>query len=259
MDIFTDIKKFLPLLKNLVTKDIKIKYRRSVLGIAWSILNPLLTMIVLTQVFQMLLRNTVENFATYYIVGASLWNFFAEATSLALSSILASASLIKKVYIPKYIFPIEKALFALVNFAFSLIAVLLVMIIQGVYPTFTALLFPIPVLYCFVFTCGMCLFLSAVTVFFRDIAHLYGVLLTLWMYLTPIIYPAELVESKALIYNVIRLNPLYHYVEFFRDVVMYNTLPSFNQNIICAAFSLGMFIVGWFVFRRTESKFILHI
>ena len=97
-----DFKRYLPLLFNLASKDIKVKYRRSVLGIAWSILNPLLTMLVLTQVFQMLLRVQVENFATYYIVGSSLWAFFSESTSLSLSSILGASSLIKKVYIPKY-------------------------------------------------------------------------------------------------------------------------------------------------------------
>ena len=147
-----NLKKFLPLLKNLVARDFKIKYRRSVLGVAWSVLNPLCTMIVLTQVFQLLLRNPVENFATYYIIGASIWTFFSESTSLSLNSVLGAASLIKKVYIPKYMFPIEKCLFSLVNFLFSLIAVVIVMLVQGVFPSWTAVLFPIPVLYCFIFS-----------------------------------------------------------------------------------------------------------
>ncbi len=254
-----DFKRYTPLLRNLVTKDIKIKYRRSVLGIAWSILNPMLTMLVLTQVFQMLLKLEVDNFATYYIVGASLWNFFAEASSISLDAILGSASLIKKVYIPKYIFPLEKCLFSLVNLCFSFIAVIIVMIIQGVYPTFTTLLFPIPVLYCFIFTCGMSLFLSAVTVYFRDIAHLYSVFLTLWIYLTPILYPISLLEGHPLIYNVVRFNPMTHYITYFRDVVMENTVPGLTDNLICIGMSLGVFIIGALVFRKAEGKFILHI
>lgn len=256
---FNDFKRYMPLLKNLVSKDFKIKYRRSFLGVCWSVLNPLLTMIVLTNVFRMLLRINVENFATYYIIGASLWNFFAEASSASLSAITGSASLIKKVYIPKYIFPLEKCLFSLINFLFSLIAALAVMLIQGVYPTFTALLFPIPVLYCFVFCCGVCLILSSVTVYFRDIAHLYGVLLTLWIYLTPILYSDELLEGHKLIQTVVHLNPMYYYVTYFRDVVMYGKIPGLQFNLICIGISLGVFALGALVFNKLERKFILHI
>ncbi len=266
---FYDFKRYTPLLKNLVTKDIKIKYRRSALGIAWSILNPMLTMIVLTQVFQLILRIQVENFATYYIVGSAMWTFFSEATTISLDAILGSSSLIKKVYIPKYIFPLEKCIYSLVNFMFSLIAVLIVMLIQGVYPTLTTLLFPIPVFYCFLFTCGMCFILSAVTVYFRDIAHLYSVFLTMWIYLTPIIYPIKLIEDQLaakpddtfinIVYTAIQYNPLTHFVEYFRDVVMYNTIPSLEQNLTCLSISGVVFILGCLIFKKAEGKFILHI
>ena len=106
-----DFKRYLPLLKNLVSKDFKIKYRRSVLGVAWSVLNPLLMMIVLTNVFRMLLRISVENFATYYIIGAAMWNFFAEATTNSLTAVIGASSIIKNLYIPKYILPIENCIF----------------------------------------------------------------------------------------------------------------------------------------------------
>ena len=254
-----NFKRFLPLLKNLVSKDFKIKYRRSVLGILWSMLNPLLTMLVLTQIFQMLLRVQVENFPTFYIIGWALWNFFSESTTLSLSSILSAAPLIKKVYIPKYIFPLEKCIFSLINFLCSLIAVFLVMLLQGVYPTFTTLLFPIPVLYCMVFSCGVCLFLSAVTVYFRDIAHFYSVLLTIWMYLTPILYSDELLVGYDLVSGVVKLNPMYYFVIYFRDVMMYNTVPGLRENLICIAFALSAFIFGALVFKKAERKFILHI
>ena len=243
----------------MVSKDFKVKYRRSVLGVAWSILNPLFTMLVITTVFGKLLRIQVENFATYYIVGFAIWNFFSEATNSSLTSVLSSASLIKKVYIPKYIFPIEKCLFALVNFAFTLIAVVIVMLFQGVIPTVTAVLFPIPVVYCFVFVCGVSLFLSAATVYFRDIQHLYGVLLTMLMYLTPIIYPMELLKDHMLVQRIVMLNPMTHYVEYFRNVIMYGTVPSLKENLICIGMALIAFAVGTFVFKKSEGKFILHI
>lgn len=263
-----DIKRFTPLLKNLVSKDLKIKYRRSVLGIAWSVLNPLFTMLVLTAVFSKMLRIQVDgDFATYYIVGASLWTFFADATSSAMTSVLGSASLIKKVYIPKYVFPIEKCLFSLVNFAFSLIAVFLVIIIRHnlipAFPSFSILLAPLAVFYCFLFVCGMSLLLSALTVFFRDIIHLYSVLLTMWMYVTPIFYQLNLVEGSDPIFvfvrNVIRCNPMYHYVTYFRNVIIYGTVPSVRDNLVCLGFGVVTFLVGWLVFRKTERKFILHI
>ncbi len=254
-----DFKRYTPLLFNLASKDIKVKYRRSVLGIAWSILNPLLTMLVLTQVFQMLLRVQVENFATYYIVGSSLWSFFSESTSLAMTSVIGASSLIKKVYVPKYMFPLEKCIFAMINYLFSLIAVFLVMIIQGVYPTWTTILAILPILYCFVFCCGFSLFLSAVTVYFRDIAHLYGVLLTIWMYLTPILYPITLLEDKHFIYNIVKLNPMYYYVEYIRDVMMYNTVPDIIFNLKCIGIALISLIIGSLVFKKCEGKFILHI
>lgn len=258
-NFFADFKRYLPLLKNLVAKDFKIKYRRSVLGVAWSVLNPLLTMIVLTNVFSMLLRVTVENFATYYIIGVSLWNFFAEATSMSLTAVLGSSALIKKVYVPKYMFSIEKCIFSLINFLFSMIAAFAVMLIQGVRPTLTILLFPVPVLYCFVFCCGMCLILSAVTVYFRDIAHLYGVLLTLWMYLTPVLYSDELLAGHKLIETVVHFNPMYYYISYFRDVIMYGTVPGLRENLICILMSTVVFALGAFIFKKLERKFILHI
>lgn len=262
-----DFKRFFPLLSNLVSKDFKIKYRRSFLGIAWSVLNPLLTMIVLTKVFTILLRiGNEEDFSTYYIVGASLWAFFSEATTASLSSVIGASSLIKKVYIPKYIFPIEKCLFSLVNFVFSLIAVLAVIIVRSIaigtnMLSLYSLLFPIPVIYCFFFACGMSLFLSAVTVYFRDIAHLYGVLLTMWIYLTPILYPMTLISNSEhkVIYYVVKLNPMTHYVEVFRDVLMRHTFPTLRENLICIFASLVTFVIGALIFKKAQSKFILHI
>ncbi len=254
-----DIKRFSPLLKNLVSKDFKLKYRRSVLGVAWSVLNPLFTMLVITTVFGTLLKVQVEHFATYYILGFSIWNFFSEATSLSISSILTAAPLIKKVYVPKYIFPIEKCLFALVNFVFSLMAVAVVMLYQGVVPSIYSLLAFIPVLYCFIFVCGASLFLSAATVYFRDIQHLYGVFLTVLMYLTPIIYPLSLVDGHPLVSTVVRLNPMTHYVEYFRKLVMYGQMPGLKENIVCCFFALIVFAIGALVFKKAEGKFILHI
>lgn len=258
-NFFSDMKKFMPLLKNLVSKDFKIKYRRSVLGVAWSVLNPLFTMLVITTVFGRLLKIEVANFATYYIVGYAIWSFFSEATSTSLSSVLISAPLIKKVYIPKYIFPLEKCLFSLVNFLFTLIAVAIVMLFQGFVPSATAILFPIPVMYCFIFVVGASLFLSAATVYFRDVQHLYGIFLTALMYLTPIIYPLSLLEGQGWVSKIVHINPITHYVEYFRGLVMYNYIPGIKENLVCLGMALVMFLIGALVFKKAQRKFILHI
>ena len=256
---FEDMKRFSPLLVNLTARDFKVKYRRSFLGVLWSVLNPLFTMLVITTVFGQLLKVSVPNFATYYIVGWSIWNFFSEATTLSMGAILGGASLIKKVYMPKYIFPLEKCLFSLINFAFSLIAVFAVMLIQGVYPSWTIIFAPLPILYCFIFSVGFGLILSALTVYFRDIQHLYGVLLTVWMYLTPIIYPMSLIENNAFMNTIIHLNPLFYFVDYFRNVVMYATVPTLYDNLICIVISIITLLLGGLVFSKAHKKFILHI
>lgn len=263
---FIDFKKYSPLLINLAVRDIKIKYRRSFLGIMWSILNPLFTMLVLTTVFKMLLKVEVDNFATYYIVGSSLWNFFAESTTLAMSSVIGSSALIKKVYVPKYMFPLEKCIFALINYAFSLIAVFIVMMIQGVYPTFNIFLSIIPIFLCFVFCCGVSLIFSALSVYFRDLLHLYSVLLTVWMYLTPILYPLSLLKEVKAVYIIARCNPMVYYVEYLRYAFMgrpffdgAGDITFLQLNLICVAFAAVFFAIGAFVFKKCERNFILHI
>ena len=269
---FGDFKKYLPLLQNLAAKDFKIKYRRSVLGIAWSILNPLLTMLVLTAVFGFIFGidryEGVSDFAVFYIVGASMWNFFAEATTGSMTSVLASASLIKKVYIPKYIFPLEKCLFALINFAFSLIAVAIVMAIrfQNIDPGVTLVMLPLPIIYCLLFATGISLFLSAVCVYFNDIIHLYSVILTLWMYLTTLIYPLSMIETKIgtesafrFVVYFIKYNPMSIYLPTFRDVVMNNTWPALEQHLWCLGYGLLAMVIGIFTFKKLQKNFILNI
>lgn len=250
-------KKYKYLLKNLIMKDIKLKYRRSILGILWSVLNPLLMMIVISAVFSNIFKFSVANFPIYYLTGSTLFNMLSETTSSAMMSILGASSLIKKVYIPKYIFPLEKCLFGFVNFLFSMIAVAIMYVILG-YPVYwTVLLFPIPVFYTLVFAIGISMILSTLSVFFRDIIHLYSVLLTAWTYFTPIVYPQEILSDK--IKDIMSLNPMFHYVQYFRDVMMYNTVPGFGENLTCASIAVGALIIGLLFFKVKQDKFILYI
>ena len=257
MKYFQNFLKYRYLLENLIERDIKVKYRRSILGILWSVLNPLLMMAVIATVLSRVFRFPVENFHLYYLTGAVIYNFVSEATSSSMMSVFSSAALIKKVYIPKYIFPLEKCLFAFVNLLFSLIAVVIVILFSGVKLSSTAILFPIPVFYALIFSIGMSLLLSALTVFFRDIVHIYGVFLTAWMYATPIIYPIEAVGEK--IQFIMKFNPMYYFVKYFRDLVLYGEIPGIRFNLICLGFSLCMLLIGILVFKHKQDKFVLYM
>lgn len=252
-----ETKKNLGVLSALVSKDFKRKYRRSVLGVVWSVLNPLLMMVVLTAVFSYMFRFQIEHFPLYLILGQILFSLMSSATTQAMSSIVDSSSMIKKIRIEKAIFPIEKVIFELVNFAFSLVAVALVMVYMQVFPTWYILLLPVLLFFVVLFTMGLSLILSAMGVFFRDVFHLWSVFTMAWTYATPLFYPVDMLEPWM--QQVMFFNPMYHYVTFFRDIVMYGQFPGFTETAICFGMALITFVVGLIVFRMTERKFILYV
>lgn len=221
-------------------------------------------MIVLTSVFSILLRAqpTDMPFAVYYITGATLFNFFSEASSSSMSSIIGNASLIKKVYIPKYIFVLEKCAFSFINMLFSLIAmmgVVLFYVVNGsVQLHLTVFLIFIPMIFIFIFSVGVGLALSALSVFFRDITHIWGVIMTVWMYLTPIIYPIDLLCDHGLEW-VVKLNPLFYFVDDFRNLMINGIIPSIDHFAINFVICFGTLLFGMFIFRKVQDRFILHI
>lgn len=173
-----------PLISELVGRDLKVKYRRSFLGYVWSILNPLLMMVVQTVIFSYMFRSDIPNYPVYLICGNTLFTFFNESANMGLTSIIYNASLIKKVYIPKYIFPVSRVVSSFVTMSFSLAAVVLVMVFTRSPFYWTILLFWVPLIFLFMFCCGMALTLSALTVYFRDMQHLFSILTLGWMYAT---------------------------------------------------------------------------
>ncbi len=245
------------ILRSLVSKDFKLKYRRSVLGILWSVLNPLLMMVVLTVVFSTIFRFNIENFPLYLILGQTLFALMTEATTGAMSSIIESAPLIKKIRINKMIFPVEKAIFALVNFVISLIAVAAVMLFFRICPTVNILLLPVLLIYLLMFSLGIGLILAALSVFFRDVMHLWGVFTSAWTYATPLFYPVDILPEWAL--PIMNANPMYYYVEYFRDIALYGTTPSLSMNLICLGCGVVALVLGVVVFRSQQKKFILYV
>lgn len=268
IDVFKNYKH---LLGNLVRRDIKVKYRRSVLGVLWSFLSPLLTMLVMWFVFRSLFRNVnltegaqvvastgqLPDFAVYLLSGQLIFNFFSEATTLAMEAILGNAPLIKKVYVPKYIFPLEKVVFALVNTMFSMLALALIIAIVGAPVSLLALLSPFAVALTFGFNLGVGIILSALVVFFRDIKHFYSVIVLALTYMTPIFYSESILDP--VVSQVVHFNPMYWYVKLFRDLVVYGVAPEIRTWLVCVAGALVSIAVGLLIFRKTQDKFILHI
>lgn len=244
----------------LVSKDFKLKYRRSILGVAWSVLNPLLMMCVMAAVFTRMMRfssEAIPSYPLYIILGNITFTLMSDSTSQGMHSIIDASTLLKKVKIDRWVFPVEKVLFAMVNFSFSLIAVLIVMLIVHVLPTWTALLLPIFLVYLAVFCIGISMLLSTAAVFFRDVLHLWSVVLTAWTYATPLFYPEEILPAWML--SLERFNPMYHYVGYIRELLLYQRVPTLEMNLACAGFALGALVIGILVFRRFEHKFILFI
>ncbi|WP_308000992.1 ABC transporter permease [uncultured Parolsenella sp.] len=250
------------ILRELVTKDFKLKYRRSVLGVVWSVLNPLLMMIVMSFVFSSFLRYaSIDHYPLYLILGNITWSVFSDSTGAGVVSIIDAAPLLKKVKVNKLVFPSERVLFSLVNFAFSLVAVVLVMVWEQVWPTPALLLLPICLVLLMFFCIGMSLLLSALAVFFRDVIHLWGVLMLAWMYATPIFWPVDFIADVP--YAAVRLimlaNPMYNYITFMRMIFINGQVPELITFAMCAFWAVAALALGFFVFHRLERKFILYI
>lgn len=244
-------------LSTLVSKDFKLKYRRSVLGVLWSVLNPLLMMLVLSAVFSFMFRFQIENFPLYLILGNILFTMMANSTSAAMTSIMEAAPLLKKIRVEKMVFPLEKVLFELVNFTISLVAVAIVMLYYQVVPDTNIIFLPLLLLYMVIFCTGLGLILAALAVFFRDTIHLWGVVITAWTYATPLFYPVDALPDWM--QQIMVFNPMYHYVTYFRDIAMWHTNPGGMENLVCLGMALVTLAIGILVFRKSERKFILYV
>lgn len=245
------------LLKQLVGRDFAVKYKRSYLGFLWTIINPLMTMIVMSAVFAYIFRIQTEHYAVYLIIGNVVFNYFSESTQLALASIVGSGQLIKKVYMPKYIFPISKILFSFVNFLITLIPVAMVMMYYRIAVTPLILLLPIILACLFIFSVGIGLLLATLQVSLRDTQYLYGILLTLWTYLTPLFYTMDSLSPSM--QKVMAYNPMYIYIDAVRQVLLYHTLPNQWQMFGGMAYAVISLVIGLLVFYKHQNKFILHI
>ena len=245
-------------LRLLIKRDFVSRYRKSVLGVLWSLLNPILLMLVMTLVFSMLFRFDIEYFPVYLLSGQLIFNFFSESTTLAMNSVIASEGVIKKIYIPKYMFPLSKVISTLVQIAFSLAAFFVVVAVTGAPFHWTMFLIPIPIVFIFVFSLGIAMLISSLAVFFRDLTYLYGILTTILMYLSAIFWPVKILEGGPL-ENLIGLNPIYQFITYFRHIVYWGTIPDLWSTFVCIGFALGALCVGTYVFIKQQDNYILSL
>lgn len=242
----------------LIQRDIKLKYRRSFLGYIWSVLNPLLTMIIMTIVFSKMFKRNIENFPVYLLIGNILFGFMRESSTLAMNSVVGNASLIKKIYVPRFIFTISTVTSSMINLLFAMGALIAVILFTGVNFTFYTLLIIIPITELYIFCIGLGLFLAQASVFFRDIRNIWSVITLAWMYMTPIFYPLSALPEMLQVW-IPRLNPMYIYITQFRDFVL--TGAGTNPMLLLKGliFAVAMLFVGIWRFRRNENRFILYI
>ncbi len=246
------------LIKELVARDIKLKYRRSFLGYLWTILQPLLVMIVMTIVFSTILGKGIENYPVYLFSGRMLYDFLKSGTGSAMKSVTKNASLLRKVYIPKYIFTFSTVTSSMIDTILSIGALFIVMIATGAKFYWTLLLYPVVLVQIYIFVLGLGFLLAQLNVFFRDIEHIWGAVTTAWFYLTPLIYQIErLPERIQLVIKV--ANPLYYYVAQARDLIYSGRLP--GPRVFWGGWLIAfvMLFIGVWAFQRSKDRFFLYI
>ena len=245
------------LLSELVKKGIKLKYRRSYLGILWSMLEPLLSMVVLTIVFGTLYGNTDKTFPVYILSGRLLYSFYSSATKAALKSIRSNAAMIKKVYVPKYLYPLSTVIYNYIIFLISLVVLAIVGVILGVKPTIYLLQAPVALIIILILSYGSGMFLATIGVFFRDMEYLWSVALMIIMYTCAIFYyPSRLLKSGFA--WILKFNPLYCIISIFRSA-MFGEMMNMHYFAYALIFSLVAIVVGMICFKKKQDDFILYI
>ena len=241
-----------------VRRDILTRYKRSILGVAWTMLNPLGTMLILTIVFSQAFGGSQEGYAAYVLSGLIAWNFFAQSSNAATLHLVWGGSLLKKIYIPRTSFAVSATGTGLINILFSLIPLLIVMLITGVPIRWTIIFLPIPILFLAMFALGVGLLISTMAIFYADIAEMFQIALTAWMYLTPIIYSPEILP-EVFRFWITRLNPMFYLVELFRMPIYYGKVPDLSLVMIAGGISIVTLFVGWIYFTGKSDEFAYRV
>jgi len=254
---FVELWHYRDFLKLLVTNSIKTRYKRSALGVVWTLLNPLLNTAVLTIALSQLMRFEIGNYPIYLLVGYLVWTFFTQTTTQSMNTLVWGSNLIKRIYIPRTAFAISVTGNGLVNIVLSLIPIFVVILIMEHPISYSLVLLPLVIILFALFTLGVSLLLSAISVFFVDMVDLFSVILQALFFLTPIIYPLSIVPERFL--PLFRLNPLVIYLELFRDILYDAQMPSASSLVIATVIAVVTFAAGWWLFTNRADEFAYRI
>ena len=245
------------LIWTLVSRDLKVRYRRSAIGFLWTMLQPLLTMLVLTAVFSNIFRFNIDNYPVYALAGIMFWNFFSQSITVSMNSLKGNAQLITKLPVPAAVFPVSAVLAGVVNFVLALVPLLLILLATG-HPITPALLFlPVAIAVCALFTLGAGLLLSPMAAFFTDIVEMVNVALTMLMYMTPVFYPLSIIPERFV--WAVRYNPIRSVLEVFRDPIYYGKIPPWSHLAMATAATVATLLVGVAVFRRSKDRIAFYV
>lgn len=253
----TEIVRYRSLLRNLVARDLKVRYKRSAIGVLWTVVNPLLTMIVFTIVFSYFLRFPLQRFPIFFLCGFLVWNFMAQTTSWSSACFLGYAPLIKKIYVPRVIFVLATVISGVVNLLICLVPLAILMVWMGNPFSVHLLFLPVAIVLVAVFSLGLSLILAPLCVMFVDLAQIYTVVLSAWMYLTPIFYPLESVPPTWRL--LVEVNPMVYFVEAFRAPVYAGVAPSLTVLLRGGMAALATAVVGWLVFDRYSDRVAYYV
>lgn len=245
------------LFTELVKRDFKKKYKRTYLGMLWSILSPLLTLLVMAIVFRNFFGASVEHYIIYLFSGNIIFNYFSDATSGGMGSLLANADIFTKIKIPKALFLLSRNISSLINFSLTLAVFFVFCIVDGITFTFAFFLLVIPIACMIVFNIGAGLVLSALFVFFRDMQYLWSVFTTLLMYASAIFYTVD--GFSPLMQRIFLCNPVYVYIKYFRIIVIDNAIPSLEYNLLAVGYALLALAIGMLFYKKLNHKFLYYV
>ena len=252
-----ELLRYRDLLKLLVSKIVKTRYKRSALGVVWTLLNPLLNMAVMTVAFSAVFQSSVTSYSVYVLTGILWWNFFTQTTTYAMSSLVWGGGLLKRVYVPRTIFAVSAVAHGIINLLLSLVVLAVIMVFVGHPFHATWWFLPVPMLLLACFALGVALFISTLAVFFVDVVDIFQVVLQAWFFLTPIIYPPDIFPAKYAWF--LKINPVHYLLETFRAPLLRGVLPDGGTLAIAAVSAVGALVFGWWFFTRKSDEFAYRL
>ncbi|HXO19902.1 MAG TPA: ABC transporter permease [Thermoanaerobaculia bacterium] len=252
-----DLLRYRDLVLALVQRELKVRYRRSAIGFLWTMLQPLLMMLVFQVVFSHLFRFPIPDYPVYALAGILFWNFFSQSIVASMNSLRGNAQLLQKLPVPRAVFPVATVISGVVNLVFALVPMILILLVTQHTLHLSLLFLPVSILLATAFTLGAGLLLSPLAVFFSDVVELVGVLLTLLMYMTPLFYPIAALHGWA--HRIVRFNPVRSILEVFRDPIYYGKIPPLSHLSVSLGIALLALAVGAFAFRRSSDRIPFYV